>query len=51
VDRQLHADDEERKELKLFLDLRATRDKVKTLYREMNPQTASEPPDDSGATH
>lgn len=50
VDRQLHVDDEEKKELQLFLDLRATRDKVKTLYREMNPQTASEPPDDSSAT-
>jgi Tfp pilus assembly protein PilF len=43
VDRQLHADQEEKKELKLFLDLRATRDKVKALYREMNPQTAETP--------
>jgi predicted Zn-dependent protease len=51
VDRQLHADDEEKKELQLFLDLRATRDKVKTLYREMNPPTAGEKPDDSAGTH
>jgi tetratricopeptide (TPR) repeat protein len=37
LDRQLHLDDEAKKELKLFLDIRASRDKVKLLYREMNP--------------
>jgi tetratricopeptide (TPR) repeat protein len=37
LDRQLHLDDEAKKELKLFLDVRAARDKVKLLYREMNP--------------
>jgi tetratricopeptide (TPR) repeat protein len=43
VDRQLHLEDEEKKELKLFLDIRATKDKIKLLYRQMNPQaTASD---------
>jgi Flp pilus assembly protein TadD len=51
VDRQLHDDEEEKKELQLFLDLRTTRDKVKTLYREMNPQTAGEKPSDSVGVH
>jgi tetratricopeptide (TPR) repeat protein len=37
IDRQLHLDDEQKKELQLFLDIRATRDKVKLLYRQMNP--------------
>lgn len=40
IDRLLHLDDEQKKELQLFLDIRATRDKVKLLYRQMNPQTA-----------
>ena len=39
VDRLLHRDEEQKKELQLFLDIRATRDKVKLLYRQMNPQT------------
>jgi tetratricopeptide (TPR) repeat protein len=38
VDRELHLEDEQKKELQLFLDIRATRDKVKLLYRQMNPQ-------------
>ncbi len=45
IDRQLHLDDESKKELKLFLDIRATKDKVKLLYRQMNPQTAAMPDD------
>jgi cytochrome c-type biogenesis protein CcmH/NrfG len=39
VDRILHRDEEQKKELQLFLDIRATRDKVKLLYQQMNPQT------------
>jgi len=39
VDRILHRDEEQKKELQLFLDIRATREKVKLLYRQMNPQT------------
>jgi tetratricopeptide (TPR) repeat protein len=42
VDRQLHLADEQKKEMQLFLDIRATRDKVKLLYRQMSPQTAEE---------
>jgi tetratricopeptide (TPR) repeat protein len=42
IDRQLHLDDEQKKELQLFLDIRATRDKVKLLYRQMNPQAGGE---------
>jgi tetratricopeptide (TPR) repeat protein len=38
LDRELHLDDEQKKELQLFLDIRATRDKIKLLYRQMNPQ-------------
>jgi tetratricopeptide (TPR) repeat protein len=40
IDKKLNLDEEAQKELKLFLDIRASRDKVKQLYREMNPQTA-----------
>jgi tetratricopeptide (TPR) repeat protein len=38
VDKELHLDDERKKEISLFLEIRATRDKIKTLYRQMNPQ-------------
>jgi cytochrome c-type biogenesis protein CcmH/NrfG len=41
VDRQLHLDDEQKKELKLFFDIRATKDKIKLLYRQMNPQATA----------
>jgi cytochrome c-type biogenesis protein CcmH/NrfG len=41
VDRLLHRDDEQKKELQLFLDIRAARDKVKLLYRQMNPQAVA----------
>jgi cytochrome c-type biogenesis protein CcmH/NrfG len=47
VDRILHRDEEQKKELQLFLDIRATRDKVKLLYRQMNPQAIV--PEDSSA--
>jgi tetratricopeptide (TPR) repeat protein len=40
VDKRLNLDEEAQKELKLFLDIRASRDKVRELYRQMNPQTA-----------
>jgi tetratricopeptide (TPR) repeat protein len=40
VARLLHREDEQKKELQLFLEIRATRDKVKQLYREMNPRAA-----------
>lgn len=43
VDRQIQPVESEQ-ELKLFLDLRATQDKVKQLYREMNPDTAAANP-------
>lgn len=47
VDRQLHLNEESKRELQLFEDLRATQNRVKLLYREMNPQTAKA---DSAAT-
>ncbi len=40
VDRQLHLDAEQKEQLRLFLEIRATRDKIKVLYREMNPAAA-----------
>jgi tetratricopeptide (TPR) repeat protein len=45
VDRQLHLVDEQKKEMQLFLDIRGTRDKLKLLYRQMNPQTAGDTAD------
>jgi tetratricopeptide (TPR) repeat protein len=40
VDKKLNLNDEAQKQLKLYLDIRASRDKVKELYQQMNPQTA-----------
>ncbi|HEX4039408.1 MAG TPA: tetratricopeptide repeat protein [Acidobacteriaceae bacterium] len=40
IDKRLNLDAEAQKELKLFLDIRASRDKVRQLYLQMNPQTA-----------
>jgi tetratricopeptide (TPR) repeat protein len=40
IDRELHLDEEQKKEMKLFLEIRESRDKIKVLYRQMNPQTA-----------
>jgi tetratricopeptide (TPR) repeat protein len=43
VDRQLHLEEEQKKELRLFLDIRASKDKVEQLYRQMNPAPAGAP--------
>jgi tetratricopeptide (TPR) repeat protein len=40
LDRKLHLDDEQKKEIKLYLEIRASRDKVKELYREMSSQAS-----------
>ena len=40
VDRQLHLDDEQKKQLQLFLDIRASKDKIQQLYQQMKPQGA-----------
>ena len=40
VARELHLEDEQKKELELFLKIRATKEKIKDLYRQMNPQPA-----------
>jgi tetratricopeptide (TPR) repeat protein len=40
VDKKLGLDADAQKELKLYLDIRASRDKARALFREMNPQTA-----------
>jgi hypothetical protein len=39
VARQLQLPDEQKRELNIFLEIRANKDKVKALYRQMNPQT------------
>jgi tetratricopeptide (TPR) repeat protein len=38
VDRQLHLEDEQKKELRLFLDIRASKDKIQHLYQQMKPE-------------
>jgi Tfp pilus assembly protein PilF len=40
VDRELHLDEEQKNELKIFGEIRATKDKIKLLYQQMNPQGA-----------
>jgi predicted Zn-dependent protease len=40
IDKRLNLEADARKELKLFLDIRASRDKARQLYLQMNPQTA-----------
>ena len=48
VDKALHLDEERKKEMNLFLEVRAAKDKIRLLYREMNPQApdrADDPPD------
>lgn len=48
IDRVLHLDEESRKEMNLYLEIRKTNDKVKLLYRQMNPQAPAhgeDPPD------
>lgn len=39
LDKRLHLEDEAKQQLKLFLDVRAAKDKVKQLDREMHPRT------------
>jgi tetratricopeptide (TPR) repeat protein len=38
VDKALHLEDERKKEMNLFLEVRAAKNKIRLLYREMNPQ-------------
>jgi tetratricopeptide (TPR) repeat protein len=48
VDKALHLEDERKREMNLFLEVRAAKDKIRLLYREMNPQApdrADDPPD------
>ncbi|MHB8888039.1 MAG: tetratricopeptide repeat protein [Acidobacteriaceae bacterium] len=42
VCRRLHLTEEEQKELRLFQEVKAAKDEVKDIYREMNPQTAAQ---------
>lgn len=37
VDKLLHLDDEQKKELQLFLDIRASKGKIQNLYQQMKP--------------
>ena len=43
VDKELHLEEEAKKEINLFREVRATNDKVKVLYRQMNPQAPERP--------
>lgn len=47
VDRQLNLEEDQKKEIKLYLEIRDSRDKVKQLYHEMNSQP---PPPDPPST-
>jgi tetratricopeptide (TPR) repeat protein len=38
VDKELHLEEESKKEMNLYLDIRKSTDKVRQLYRQMNPQ-------------
>lgn len=38
IARELHLDDESKQQMNLYLEIRKTDDKVKNLYRQMNPQ-------------
>jgi tetratricopeptide (TPR) repeat protein len=40
VDKQLHLDEEQKKQLQLYLDIRASKDKIQHLYQQMKPQEA-----------
>lgn len=40
VDRQLHVEGEQKRELQIFMQIRATRDRIKVLYQEMIPPAA-----------
>lgn len=41
VDKQLHLEDEQKKELQLFMDIRASKNKIQQLYQQMKPEDAS----------
>ena len=42
LDKQLHLEAEQKKELQLYLDIRASKDKIQHLYQQMKPQLGSE---------
>ncbi len=42
LDKQLHLEDEQKKELQLYLDIRASKAKIQHLYQQMKPQGAGE---------
>jgi Flp pilus assembly protein TadD len=41
VDKQLHLDEEQKKQLQLYLDIRASKDKVQHLYQQMKPEDSA----------
>lgn len=41
VDKQLHLDEEQKKQLQLYLDIRASKDKIQQLYQQMKPAESS----------
>jgi tetratricopeptide (TPR) repeat protein len=41
VDKQLHLEDEQKKELQLYVDIRASKDKIQHLYQQMKPEDPS----------
>jgi tetratricopeptide (TPR) repeat protein len=41
VDKQLHLEEEQKKELQLFVDIRSSKDKIQHLYQQMKPEDAS----------
>jgi Flp pilus assembly protein TadD len=41
VDKQLHLDEEQKKELQLFIEIRASKDKIQHLYQQMKPEDPS----------
>ncbi len=42
LDKQLHLEAEQKKELQLYLDIRASKDKIQHLYQQMKPKLGSE---------
>jgi tetratricopeptide (TPR) repeat protein len=44
VDKQLHLQDEQKKELQLYVDIRASKDKIQHLYQQMKPEDPSANP-------
>jgi len=41
VDKQLHLDEEQKKEMQLFIDIRASKAKIQNLYQQMKPEDAA----------